>query len=113
MAGEESSGGSLNVSLEHLEQVSAYVRRVAQEIAIKKKALDREANDVLLGSWTGALANQVREGWDEWELGFRALTDALDQSGELLAAARAGYETQENASASTISSISVDKKLSL
>lgn len=46
--------------------------------------LKSEADAVINGSWTGAAADKVQAGWQEWQDGFDKITSALEQVNSLV-----------------------------
>lgn len=96
------SGQTLSVELEQLTQTAAWLGGVGRELENRRKQLQREADDVFGGSWQGTPATKVRQSWDEWTDCFSKLTNAFNESGQLLAEARRTYETQDEATSSNV-----------
>lgn len=98
------SGQPLSVELEQLSQTAAWLEETGRELEQRRKKLQKEADDVLGGSWQGTPATKVRQSWDEWTDGFSELMNAFNESRQLLAEARRAYEAQENATSSHVRS---------
>ena len=97
------SGGDLNVELEELSQTAAWLDNTARDLMDRRAKIQRDADDVLLGSWQGAPAKKVRSSWDEWVDGFDRVMQALDESRQLLETARRQYGDQDSTTASRLS----------
>lgn len=87
------SGQPLSVELEQLSRTAAWLEETGRELEEQRKKLQKEADDVLGGSWQGTPATKVRQSWDEWTDGFSKLMDAFNESRQLLAEARRTYKT--------------------
>lgn len=94
----------MSVELEQLSQTAAWLEETGRELEQRRKQLQKEADDVLGGSWQGAPATKLRQSWDEWTDGYSKLMDAFNESRQLLAEARRAYEAQDNASSSHVRS---------
>ncbi|WP_205877922.1 WXG100 family type VII secretion target [Mycobacterium camsae] len=73
------------------------IDEVNTEIEEAFKRLKREAEAVIKGSWTGAAADKVHDGWREWQDGVGKITQALDQVTGLVAQAAHRFEQSDEA----------------
>jgi WXG100 family type VII secretion target len=65
---------------------------VNTEIKTSFRQLKAEADAVIKGSWTGAAADKVHDGWQEWQDGLSKICAALDQVNGLVAQAAQRFQ---------------------
>lgn len=75
----------LQVQVEGVITSLRNVDEVNTEIKTSFRQLKAEAEAVIKGSWTGAAADKVHQGWQEWQDGVGKICAALDQVNELVA----------------------------
>jgi WXG100 family type VII secretion target len=74
----------LRGEFEQLAAAAKFITEAAEQFKTGKRSLDRQAEDVLGGSWTGKASKLIHEGWTEWQKGFTDMMTALHDSGELV-----------------------------
>ncbi|SIS11763.1 WXG100 family type VII secretion target [Williamsia sterculiae] len=99
------TSGDLNVELNELDQAAQFVAKAYDDITNGKKAVDKEANDVMLGSWTGHLASKVKDGYETWLDGFNEVLKSLQESSDILSEIRQSYANRDHENASNFQSI--------
>jgi WXG100 family type VII secretion target len=95
MATESSGAGPAPQLQVQVEGVITSVRNVDDvntEIKTSFRQLKAEAEAVIKGSWTGAAADKVHEGWQEWQDGLSKICAALDQVNGLVAHAAQRFQ---------------------
>lgn len=86
----EGSGGpapQLSIDVPGVITSAKGIDDVNTEIKQAFAQLESEAEAVIKGSWTGAAADKVHDGWREWQDGLSKVTRALDQINGLVAQA--------------------------
>lgn len=67
-----------------VQAAAKYIQDAAEQFKTGKRNLDRKAEDVLGGSWTGKASKLIHEGWSEWQQGFTEMMTVLHESGVLV-----------------------------
>lgn len=89
MSGSDDGGisGVLSVNTDGVIDSAAEIEQVAMALRAEFEKLRAEGDAVIKGSWTGAAADKLDDGWQEWQAGIHKITAALDQATRLVAAA--------------------------
>lgn len=92
---------ALKVSPDQLTTLSGSVSRVSGQVRAEHQNLKGQLSPLFGAEWTGAAAAQFTALFDEFDRSARALSDALDGIGGLLARAGVSYREAEAAIAAS------------
>lgn len=89
-----------------LDRARSTMAQVAADLVAERQKLEGSVSGLLGAGWTGAAADEYRQGFADWRAGAEEVLASLHTMSDLMAQTRAQYLRSDDASVQTVAPVS-------